>query len=397
MTKLKIKTVFSDKENETLYKNKIIKVDGKSISTPIIAYDMSLIRNNEQLAPISMGLNEIYQLIDTEKIPINKLMSDTKAEKAFDNRLQTKFNKTNFEEDINICILESGNQRYPSSKENEYILSTAYLVSDIIPLPNYPNITNKIDSDSLFSKYKDFLKTSISQLDSFKGEKPVLGAIPKLSWTNTEELVEFYIERGINAFYVDFAARNSITAKRDFLHVFNVIKKNGILDQTFTYAYNVNPGRTSKKAATVPAKDVLSFGFGFDAMGRKHKRMKATSDVWKKINTLPNRIRIFNKNDYGYHKFLDFEKISKIYPSDSCISEEKIKNKFLTNIQELRRCENLLNIEQLGLEAFRLRQIIKSERPVNYLSDKTYVKPTDIKAMKKFKDSISGTRIDEYF
>ncbi|MCJ7430141.1 hypothetical protein MUO83_02845 [Candidatus Bathyarchaeota archaeon] len=389
MTHLYIDPIFVDKEDETLYKSKRIRVDGKSFDTPIISYDMTVFRSNDRVAPPTKGLNEIYQLMGTEKVPIGKLMSNMKAEKDFDVRLQTKFGRTDSAHEVNIGILESESASYPSGTELDYVLKTASIISDIVPIPNFHSITANIDSDSQFLEYTKFLENVISNVESYKDRKPIMGVIPKLSYTNTEKLVEFYIDKGLNAFYVDFAARNSITAQRDFLHVFSVLHEHDLIEKSFVYAFNVDAGRLSKNATVVNARDILSYGFGFDAIGRKHRRVKASSETWRRINTLPNRVRLFNRYDYGYHKILEAEKIKEIYPSDSCISLEKLLSNFYTNVQELRRCENMLNSEQLGLEANNLKYVIKNDKPTEYLADKTYVKPIDLKTITRFRKSLS--------
>jgi len=389
MTHLYVEPIFVDKEDETLYKSKRIRIDGKSFDTPIISYDMTVFRSNDRVAPQTKGLNEIYQLMGTERVPIRKLMSNMKAEKDFDVRLQTKFNRTDSANEVNIGILESELLSYPLGRELEYILNTASIISDIVPIPNFRNITANIDSDLRFWEYTTFLESVISNIESYKNRKPIMGVIPKLSWTNTEKLVNFYVNKGLNAFYVDFAARNSITAQRDFLHVFSVLQEHDLIEKSFVYAFNVDAGRLSKNATVVHARDILSYGFGFDAMGRKHRRVKASSETWRRINTLPNKVRLFNRYDYGYHKILEVEKIKEIYPNDSCIPLDRLLSNFRSNIQELRRCENLLNSEQLGLEANNLKYVIKNDKPTEYLADKAYVKPIDLKTMTKFRKSLS--------
>jgi hypothetical protein len=128
--------------------------------------------------------------------------------------------------------------------------------------------------------------------------------------------MEFYIDYGINAFYVDFAARNMITAKRDCMNVLKVLKKREMIESSFLYAYNLNSGRLTKTTDAVAAKDIIAFGFGFSAFGRKHKRPKVDASVWRQINTMPNKVRIFNKKDYGYYRVINSNKISDFYPPD---------------------------------------------------------------------------------
>lgn len=67
MTKLSVNPVDTDKNQESLYITKEIRTKGPPITTPIMAYNNGLIRNNEQVAPITRGLNEIYCEIPTQK------------------------------------------------------------------------------------------------------------------------------------------------------------------------------------------------------------------------------------------------------------------------------------------------------------------------------------------
>ncbi|MBZ5529700.1 MAG: hypothetical protein LAN71_17610 [Acidobacteriia bacterium] len=389
MTKLTVNSVDADKNDESLYKTKQISVGGPPISTPIMAYNNNLIRSDEQVAPATRGLNEIYCEVETQKTSLEKLVSNPDATDSLDERIRLQTRKTNANE-INICVLECNIDEYPPSEQWEFVLDTTHAHSDIVPIPNIPIITSDIvDSEDKFSKYLAFLEESIRYLKVIN-EKPIMGMIPKLSYSNTRRLVEFYINHDLNAFCVDFAARNMITAKRDCLNVLKTLKNHEKIENSFLYAYNVNSGRLTKTVDAVPAKDILSFGFGFDALGRKHKRPKVRAEVWSKINTLPAKVRLFNKTDYGYYRVINSEKITEVYPPDSCFTKEKFAHFLTLSTTELRRCEGLFNTEQLGMEAYRLRQIIKNDKPIEYISKKTYVKKETIKTMNNFKNSISS-------
>jgi hypothetical protein len=384
---LNVNHIYSDKNDESLYETKQISIEGHPISTPVIAVNNNLIRSDEQIAPITRGLNEIYCEVETQKTSLQKLVSNPEATDAFDNRIKSQIKKVKPNE-MNVCVIECNIDNYPPPVQWEFLLNTAHANSDIVPIPNIPNITGDIsDSEYKFAKYLDFLRESIRYLKVIN-EKPIMGIIPKLSYTNTKLLVEFYIEQGLNALYVDFAARNMITAKRDCLMVLKTLRDREKVESTFLYAYNVNSGRLTKTVDAVPAKDILSFGFGFDALGRKHKRPKVKAEVWNQINTLPAKVRLFNKTDYGYYRIIDSKRITDVYPLDSCFTREKFGHFLKMSITELRRCEGLFNTEQLGMEAYRLRQIIKNDKPIDYLSNKTFVKRETIKTIKNFKNSV---------
>ncbi|MGD6853135.1 MAG: hypothetical protein ACQCN6_13835 [Candidatus Bathyarchaeia archaeon] len=389
MTKLSVKPIDVDKNDESLYTTKEIRTSGQSIKTPIIAYNNNLIRNDEQVAPITRGLNEIYCEIETQKTPLTKLVKSTEATNNLDQRIKFQLRKTAPNE-INLCILECNIQAYPSPQEWEFVLDTAHANSEIVPIPNTPEIVDKIIvSEEKFEAYLAFLKQSIDYLRVIN-EKPIMGVIPTLSYTNTRQLMEFYIDYGINAFYVDFAARNMITARRDCMNVLKVLKRHEMIENSFLYAYNLNSGRLTKTTDAVAAKDIIAFGFGFSAFGRKHKRPKVDANVWRQINTMPNKVRIFNKKDYGYYRVINSNKISDFYPPDSCFTAEQFGHFLSLSTTEIRRCEALFNTEQLGMEAFRLRQIIKDDVPIDYLSHKAHVRKEDIKTMRNFKAKVSS-------
>ncbi len=389
MTKLSVQPIDLDKNDESLYITKEIRTSGQSIKTPIVAYNNNLIRSNEQVAPITRGLNEIYCEIETQKTPLKELVSSTEATNSLDQRIKSQLRRAS-DKEINLCILECNIQSYPSLQDWEFVLDTAHANSEIVPVPNTPEIvSNIIGSEKRFEEYLSFLKQSIDYLRVIN-EKPIMGVIPTLSYTNTRQLMEFYIDYGINAFYVDFSARNMITAKRDCMNVLKVLKRREMIESSFLYAYNLNSGRLTKTTDAVAAKDIIAFGFGFNAFGRKHKRPKVDASVWRQINTIPNKVRIFNKKDYGYYRVINSNRISEFYPPDSCFTAEQFNHFLSLSTTEIRRCEALFNTEQLGMEAFRLRQIIKDERPIDYLLSKSHVRKEDIKTMKNFKAKVSS-------
>jgi len=115
MTKLTVKPIDSDKNDESLYKTKQISVGGVPITTPIMAYNNNLIRSNEQVAPITRGLNEIYCEIETQKTPLERLVSDPEATEGLDQRIKYQIKKTNANE-LNMCVLECNIDKYPASE-----------------------------------------------------------------------------------------------------------------------------------------------------------------------------------------------------------------------------------------------------------------------------------------
>ncbi len=101
-------------------------------------------------------------------------------------------------------------------------------------------------------------------------------------------------------------------------------------------------------------------------------------------NREENKLRLFNKEDYGYYR-LDIGELEGIYPRDSIIKKES----FINENSELRNLQKNFNMEQIGLETIRLRDIINNQEPKEYLSHKTHVKKEDFKKIMNMKKEIS--------
>jgi hypothetical protein len=185
MTKLSVEPIDTDKNDESLYITKEIRTSSQSIKTPIVAYNSNLIRNNEQVAPITRGLNEIYCEIETQKTPLTKLVNNTEATNNLDQRIKSQLRKTSPNE-INLCMLECNIQAYPPPQDWEFVLDTAHANSEIVPIPNTPEIVDKIvGSEEKFEAYLSFLKQSIDYLRVIN-EKPIMG-VSQLSLTLTPD------------------------------------------------------------------------------------------------------------------------------------------------------------------------------------------------------------------
>ncbi|MCW4016713.1 MAG: hypothetical protein NWF06_10120 [Candidatus Bathyarchaeota archaeon] len=393
MTRLEVKLLEKDKNDETLYSTKSLRIASDfSIKTPIVAYNNKLINSNENVASGTRGLNEIYCEISNKNRPLNKLVKDMTVKQAFERRIRAQKPKSNnsSQHEFDICIFECIIQRYPSDTIWQFILNRAHANSSIVPIPNIPLITDGINSDAKFQKYLKFISATLEYLRRYNG-KPVMGAIPKLPYQYTNELILFYLKNEINAFYYDFAARNPITMEADLLDVFKLLVQERVLDNTFLYAYNVSAGRLSKKREAVTSKNIFSFGFGFDGLGKKHKRPKfdvGGIGLGPTPETEERKLRLFNRNDYGYYRVVGTERIADMYPKDnSCISWQKFLDSFSSK-SKLQRCEALINNEQLAWEALNLRGVIKHMDLPEYLAEKKYVEKTHIQRIKRFK---SGT------
>lgn len=312
-------------DDDTLYITKELRVNGKNLTTPIKSLGVSskLVLNDK-----IKGVNEFYRKFSLDeslkKNSIYKVLSSPEKLSDLNYKLNSLVKKTDSDKEINLCFIEYDDIKYPEKKPLEFILDTAYEYSDITPLPIISNIGKRIDSEEKFEKYKKFLEESLEIIDTLN-HKPIMGIVPPVQFY-IKEIVELYAKKGIDAFVFDF-----------------------------------------------------------DSMGERHKPLKGPKEFFEKLkNREDNKLRLFNKDDYGYYK-LGIGELEEIYPVDSIIKKES----FVNEKSDLRNLQKNFNMEQIGLETVRLRDIINNQEPKEYLSHKTQVKKEDFKKIMKMKKEIS--------
>lgn len=98
-------------------------------------------------------------------------------------------------------------------------------------------------------------------------------------------------------------------------------------------------------------------------------------------------MRLFIKDDYGYYRVQNKIEI-KNYPIDSSIPMETFTKSPDCVDDKVRRSQRIFNMEQLGIEASKLRAIIEKDVPVKYLNEKPHTDKNDIEQIKKFKADV---------
>jgi hypothetical protein len=400
--------------------------------------DNAEIKRTDNIAKAAIGLNEIYrvfeepelipkQLPETRhektqepsniaqntlligkkplRIPLSKLVDDAKRQEIFNNEIQNQIGKLS---GSNIFFVEYRGRKYPKEIERNFMLHTAHTFSDIPCLPITPLIASAIIAGKLpFDDYLSFIKGSMEWLKSYR-KKPIMGIVVNFGYTKLEKLIKLYVDQGINAFCIDFDCHTPISHKSAIAQCYRILDEDGKSDRTknsLFYAINVNQGRFIHNRTVVNAKDILSFGFGLDAMGKRHRAKFPSKETrerlgikWTPLDRKDNKARLFIKTDYGYYKVQNAKDI-KNYPHDSLIPLSTFTNSSQIHSSQVQHCEKIFNMEQLGLEAFTLRKIIEQEVPTKYLERKAHVDPNDVKQIKDFRESVVHPQksLDEVF
>jgi hypothetical protein len=174
-----------------------------------------------------MGLNEIYHVFEEpEQIQINKqanldgsitqsnvvkkpftrtplsvLAKDAKKTQNLNDAIQRHVSALS---GPSIFFSEYKGKRYPNPSELNLLLLTEHTFSDIPCLPITPSIVDAVNErKQSFEKYLAFITESIEWFKQSR-KKPIMGIIPAFTLSNIDRLIKLYINKGINAFCVDF-------------------------------------------------------------------------------------------------------------------------------------------------------------------------------------------------
>lgn len=385
----------SDPAEDLQYRSLIIKANNKTLETPIKAIDYNKLDSSIQLSRKVSGLNEFYLGLTHDKI-FKELQGDSTvayAQNSFRRRIR------NPDSELQICFFEYKDENFPKEKEIGFMVDQAYVYSDLTPIPllsnfkdRVSNITIKKDSkgkekkeyspsETKWERFIDYLSDVIETIEQ-KNNKPIMGYIPNYRLF-FKELIQFYDKKGINTFYFDANGSSPITLQSTIHNLLRELNSQEKLDNCFIHMINHNYGKAYKDSTVIAAKDILGFGLGIDSLGEKHKQMKLNKELAEKMKKNPdNRSRLFNKNSYGYIKTNETKTIQQFYPNDSGIDIDF----FLTKTKPSSKIQNSFNVEQLALEAIRLKDQISEERQVlKYIEKKKDLKQEDLKILKKFK------------
>jgi hypothetical protein len=375
------------------YKSMKIGTHGREALTPVKAVDLSKIKSKIGFGREDLGVNEIYktvyekdQLYSSEGkkgtlriASIKRMNDDQKLQEQFENQLIFLKKKAR-EKDITMCILDYQGDRYPNKEEIEFLADMSYVYSDLVSFPVISN-TKTIKSPEDFSKYFTFLKRYLEILNALN-DKPIIGIVPKIGRTYMDTLFNFYYDNDINAFYFDFECKQPLKLHANITKFLRKLKDEDLVEKSFLHSTNIYSGRFLVSDYVINAKDILSFGLGFDSMGRNTRKPLPA----KFIESLPpqpeRKFRLFNKDDYGYYQ-LKPEKIKDILPKDTRIQLADFLNTHISKYD----LQHSFNMEQQGFEAIKLRKIIE-EKPDEYLKKKKYVDKKDIETLKKIHDTV---------
>lgn len=387
MAKVRIRSTIDE---ELQYRSQDVVVGNKAIVTPTKAIDPAKMDPTSNINTTIKCINELYALVSAKNVQ-ECLISSTSSLNSRLNKKQKMLRNT--AEEMTLCLLEFKEGRFPTQKEIEVMTDTAYVFSDITPLPMLSNIKQRIHdaykTDKVikyevnlgkFEKFKKYLTDSIETIEQLNS-KPIMGYIPDVRYY-FDDIVDLYAKKGVNMFYFDAHLSNPITLQAPLRALMRVLNNYEILEESFIHMINPAYGRGVRGNDMIPAKDVLGFGFGVDGLGERHQRPPYFAARERTKYTPDQRSRLFDKKTYGYMITSEQASITNFYPNDSSVDVSK----FLVPDKPDTKTQNSFNAEQLALESMHLRDIIaKSDPMLRYIETKSNVKKQDVKFLKRAK------------
>ncbi|GAA5818822.1 MAG: conserved hypothetical protein partial [Methanobrevibacter sp. CfCl-M3] len=130
MTKVKVSKQYIDEE--LFIKSEKLRINNKSIQTPIKSFDMKKLRRDTDISSLVRGVNEIFKEFKTEKI--EQYIKGERNSTEIYKELNTSLNKTS-NDDVNFCFIALNDSMLPDDKGINLITDIAYNISDATPLP----------------------------------------------------------------------------------------------------------------------------------------------------------------------------------------------------------------------------------------------------------------------
>jgi len=360
-------------------------IGDKKVTTPTRALNTNTFFQDTKIPTTLASLNELYFTFDETSLKnINEKPAASKAKNkaAHKSNVQSDYKPT-------LCLLQFKNKdiapRYPTTDEIDILTNTAYSFSDITPIPSIPKVARALDVEN-FDEFISYLEACYTAI-MVRNKKPIIGYIPATVSLFTKRIIDFYVDHGINAYYIDFDG-TLITTHATALNALKVqLKKRGYEENNFLHYVNVSYGKSINDQEVLSARDLLGFGHGLDSLGGVHMGPKRNPEFYEWLRAHKdlkrNTNRLLNREDYGYYRVdLLGDQITNMIPKDAPVQQSDI-----ISAPESRqtRAVKIVNLHQQCVESTVLRTMVNEnpDKTLEYFGSKSNVLETDLRRLSK--------------
>lgn len=380
-TKIHLSSIADDTDLRSLQ----VRIGDKDLKTPTKAIATNSFYKDTSFPKELCDLQELFLKFDEESLV--KKDQDIKFSSEKNRQLKREKEKANC--CPHFCLLEFKNKgenwRYPTEKEIEIMTNVAYSHSDITPIPSVPKAARNLNIEN-FDAFVEYLDSCYDSIE-IRNKKNIIGYIPATVSLFGRELINYYLDKGINAYYIDFDGR-MITTYIDMLNAMKrELAKRGYEENHLFHFVNASYGKSINDQKVLSARDILGFGYGLDSLGGIHSGPKRNPEFYDKLKAMKNisrnTKRLLNVEDYGYYRFDSVkDNLESIYPSDALISIDELNTGTESRLEKYLK---IVNLQQQCIEADKLAQVTTEEpdKSLEYFKSKKNVLKNDLKHLSK--------------
>ena len=380
-TKIHLCSIADDTDLRSLQ----VQIGNKDLKTPTKAIATNSFYKDTSFPKELCDLQELFLKFDGESL----IKKDQDLKFSSNKNKQLKREKEKANGCPYFCLLEFKNKgenwRYPTEKEIDILTNLAYSHSDITPIPSIPKVARNLNVEN-FDSFIEYLDSCYNSIE-IRNKKNIMGYIPATAPLFGRELINYYLDKGINAYYVDFDS-SMITTHLDVLNAMKrELAKRGYEENHLFHFVNVSYGKSINDQKVLSARDILGFGYGLDSLGGIHSGPKRNPEFYEKLKAMKNisrnTKRLLNVNDYGYYRFDAIkDNLESIYPADALISIDELNTGSESRLEKYLK---IVNLQQQCIEADKLAQVTTEEpdKSLEYFKSKKNVLKNDLKYLSK--------------
>lgn len=380
-TKIHLCSIADDTDLRSLQ----VRIGNKDLKTPTKAIATNSFYKDTSFPKELCDLQELFLKFDEESL----IKKDQDLKFSSDKNKQLKREKEKAKECPYFCLLEFKNKgenwRYPTEKEIDILTNFAYSHSDITPIPSVPKVARNLNVEN-FDSFINYLDSCYNSIE-IRNKKNIMGYIPATAPLFSREFINYYLDKGINAYYIDFD-NSMITSHLDMLNAMKRdLAKRGYEENHLFHFINVSYGKSINDQKVLSARDILGFGHGLDSLGGIHSGPKRNPEFYEKLKAMKNisrnTKRLLNVDDYGYYRYDTIkDNLENIYPNDALISINDLNT---SSESRLEKYLKIVNLQQQCIEADRLVKVTAEEpdKSLEYFKSKKNVVKNDLRYLSK--------------